>query len=169
FPREITDHIIDCLRRDPKALCNCALTCRAWLPRSRHNLFHTLSINSFAALEALASISRMPRILPHFNVVHELSLHSAPVHTPFVHLLPLLFPQVLQTAKVLKILFTDWSAFPSHPGTRFHRSMFPSLTKLDLTHCTFGSLNELFHLIYAFPSLSHLSLSFVTWPNQGSI
>ncbi|KAH9949116.1 hypothetical protein B0H21DRAFT_173028 [Amylocystis lapponica] len=183
LPLEITDHIIDYLRGRSTALCNCALTCHAWLPRSRYNLFLKMFIGSFASLEALVSVSRMPHMLPHFKELYQLRLHTSDVwwppesrhvmrpitDRPFVHLLPLFFPQLLQTAKVLKICFTDWSAFPSHPATQFHQSTLPSLTHLTLNSCTFGSLNQCVRLISAFPSLSHLSLFDIAWHNHGSI
>ncbi|KAH9948651.1 hypothetical protein B0H21DRAFT_845292, partial [Amylocystis lapponica] len=181
FPLEITDHIIDCLRGSPGALCNCALTCHAWLPRSRYNLFHTMSICSLAALETLVSISRMPHILPHFDAVYRLSIYETPSHLIprtarrqtktarvglFTHLLPLLLPQAFRTTRVLEITNTDWCRFPPHPSTRFHRSIFGSVTELGLTCCKFGSCNEFVRLISSFPSLLHLRLNLVRWENE---
>ncbi|KAH9949038.1 hypothetical protein B0H21DRAFT_820408 [Amylocystis lapponica] len=70
-------------------------------------------------------------------------------------------------AKVLEIRHTDWRTFPSHPGTRFHRTMFSSVRELTLTTCQFGSFNEFIRLISAFPSLSTLRLDRVTYDNEG--
>lgn len=45
FPPELRDIVIDCLRHDTAALRACSLTCKAWLPRARHHLFHTAEIH----------------------------------------------------------------------------------------------------------------------------
>ncbi|KAH9948634.1 hypothetical protein B0H21DRAFT_219875 [Amylocystis lapponica] len=185
FPPEIIDRIIDCLRGHPSDLCNCALTCHAWLPRSRYNLFHTMSICTLEALESLASISCMPHILPHFHAVHQLSLEDARRPSaaqskksatskrkarvrPFMHLLPLLLPHALRSTRVLEITRADWRAFPPHPSTRLHRSTFESVTTLTLSGCWFGSCNEFVRLISSFPSLLHLSLINSAWDNERS-
>ncbi|KAH9948658.1 hypothetical protein B0H21DRAFT_220940 [Amylocystis lapponica] len=144
-----------------------------------------MSICSFAALESLVSISRLPHILPHIDAVHQFSLDSNKIassfkgspqiasrHTgtarvrPFVHLVPLLLPQTLRTTRVLKISVVDWRTFPPRPSTRLHRSMVGSVTELTLSECSLGSCNEFVRFISSFSSLSNLCLGDVRWENQ---
>lgn len=44
--QELTDYIIDFLHDDPDTLRQVSLVSKAWLDRSRHHLFETLSIKS---------------------------------------------------------------------------------------------------------------------------
>ncbi|KAE9401376.1 hypothetical protein BT96DRAFT_818013, partial [Gymnopus androsaceus JB14] len=43
LPQEITDRIIDDLREFPETLKSSALVCSQWLPRSRWNMFRSIS------------------------------------------------------------------------------------------------------------------------------
>ena len=45
FPPELRDLVIDCLAHDTPTLRACSLTCKAWLPRARHNLFRAVRIH----------------------------------------------------------------------------------------------------------------------------
>ncbi|KAI0690164.1 hypothetical protein BC835DRAFT_1281515 [Cytidiella melzeri] len=44
LPPELRDSVIDLLQNDRAALRACSLTCRPWLPRSRHHLFRSIQI-----------------------------------------------------------------------------------------------------------------------------
>ncbi|KAJ3549837.1 hypothetical protein NM688_g5138 [Phlebia brevispora] len=44
LPAEVTDHIIDFFHDDKKSLQSTSLVCRSWCPRSRFNLFRTITI-----------------------------------------------------------------------------------------------------------------------------
>lgn len=44
LPQEIVDQLIDILQETPRDLATCSLVCRAWLPRTRHHLFRSVSI-----------------------------------------------------------------------------------------------------------------------------
>lgn len=56
-PIKIFECIIDCLRSLDKscrrALCSCSLACRAFLPRSHHNLFRSIYISNMARYSGL--------------------------------------------------------------------------------------------------------------------
>lgn len=56
LPSELTDRILDFLHDDRRALASCALTCRGWLPTSRHHLFHTLRQIPIVDVEPLARL-----------------------------------------------------------------------------------------------------------------
>src|SRR5262245_32122092 len=46
LPREIVDIIIDIVQHSsPQSLFNCALVCRSWVPRARHNQFSDLIVS----------------------------------------------------------------------------------------------------------------------------
>ncbi|KAH9944671.1 hypothetical protein B0H21DRAFT_453841 [Amylocystis lapponica] len=47
FPPELCDRIVDFLWDERAALKNCSLTCRTWLPRSRHHLLRALTVELF--------------------------------------------------------------------------------------------------------------------------
>ncbi|KAH9939532.1 hypothetical protein B0H21DRAFT_34499 [Amylocystis lapponica] len=74
LPPEITDQVIDNLRGEQNALRQCALTCRAWRPRSQLCLNHTVTIHSRAALKAFGAHLRDGRCLPY---LHSLFLDQA--------------------------------------------------------------------------------------------
>lgn len=44
LPQEISDHIVDLLRSEPKALKNCCLVFKSWVPRARMHLFTEVAI-----------------------------------------------------------------------------------------------------------------------------
>ncbi|KAI0634011.1 hypothetical protein C8Q77DRAFT_720450 [Trametes polyzona] len=79
FPQELYDSVIDATRRDISTLKQCALTCRAWLPRSRYNLYFAPVIGSYSQLhkfsEALDATSE------NANLVRELVV-SIPREVP---------------------------------------------------------------------------------------
>ncbi|KAL6305980.1 hypothetical protein BKA93DRAFT_730135, partial [Sparassis latifolia] len=50
LPNELIDRIIDFLWNDRKALHNCALACRLFLPSSRYHLFSHIRVTSRAGL-----------------------------------------------------------------------------------------------------------------------
>ncbi|KAL4252945.1 hypothetical protein ABKN59_003531 [Abortiporus biennis] len=55
FPPEIFDMIIDQLSDDRKALQNCALTCKSWVPRSQIHIHQSVQL-SFKLLRSLTGI-----------------------------------------------------------------------------------------------------------------
>ncbi|KAI0714329.1 hypothetical protein C8T65DRAFT_738790 [Cerioporus squamosus] len=56
IPQEIYDEILANIRHDEDTLRSCSLVCHAWLPRARHHLFHSISLDpsSCSHFEALA-------------------------------------------------------------------------------------------------------------------
>ncbi|GJE94189.1 hypothetical protein PsYK624_103570 [Phanerochaete sordida] len=52
LPQELLDAIIDCLRKEKRALANCAATMRRWLYRARRHLFDNISIKHVHAFFA---------------------------------------------------------------------------------------------------------------------
>lgn len=62
LPLELWDEIIDHLQNDFDALRACSLTCKAWVPRARYNLFWTVHVgpNSYKGL--MSVLTRTPNI-----------------------------------------------------------------------------------------------------------
>ncbi|KAH9947525.1 hypothetical protein B0H21DRAFT_329694 [Amylocystis lapponica] len=83
----------------------------------------------------------------------------------FIHLVPLVLPQVLVNVKAIEIHRISWDQFPPHPTFRFLPTQFPHVVSLTLFHCSFCSLKELFIVLSAFPSLSYLNLSVIQCTN----
>ncbi|KAH9916557.1 hypothetical protein B0H21DRAFT_301739 [Amylocystis lapponica] len=167
IPPEITDQIINNLCGYQKALRQCALTCRAWRPRSQLCLNHTVTIDSRAAMKAFAAHLRDPRCLPYLHslIFSRLNRYlKLTVDDHFVHLVPLVLPQVLESVKVVTIDGIAWDKFPPHPTFQFLPTQFPHVVSLTLYNCIFRSQKELFIVLSAFPSLSYLELQNIGWP-----
>ncbi|KAH9916558.1 hypothetical protein B0H21DRAFT_713435 [Amylocystis lapponica] len=145
LPPEITDQVIDNLRGDQKALRQCALTCRAWRLRSQLCLNHTVRISSRVKLKAFAAHLRDPRCLPYLHdltfspvgPLEKMQLMGSQGRTltmvdQFVHLVPLILPQVLESVKVVTIDYIAWNQFPPHPNFRFLPTQFPHVVSLTV-------------------------------------
>ncbi|KAH9939535.1 hypothetical protein B0H21DRAFT_34585 [Amylocystis lapponica] len=167
LPPEITDQIIDNLRGCQHALCQCALTCRAWRPRSQLCLVHDVVIRSRAALKAFGAHLRDGRCLPYMHSVYldQNNNHELKAGDQFVHLVPLVLPQVLESIKQLRISRIHWDKFPPHLSFPFLPTQFPHLVSLTLHKCHFSSLKEVFTVLSAFPSISCLRLSSIRCTN----
>lgn len=61
-PPELSDHIIDYLHADARALSACSLTCRDWLPRVRFNRFSSLAVDAISCQGLLRLLVRTPDI-----------------------------------------------------------------------------------------------------------
>ncbi|KAH9950739.1 hypothetical protein B0H21DRAFT_721346 [Amylocystis lapponica] len=186
FPQEVIDMIIDHLRDSQHTLYRCALTCRAWLPRSRYNLlcYATLTILSHGQLQLLAKHFSEEPTLPCFKSPYILRLGNdglysrgylskyVPYHhmatTSFVYMVPVLLSQVVSRVKVLEMSFLYWSSHPVHSGLLSQTSCFRSVTSLTLTHCSFCYFSECRQLLRSLPKLSHLSMVDVSWDRTGS-
>ncbi|KAI0747257.1 hypothetical protein C8Q80DRAFT_1072062, partial [Daedaleopsis nitida] len=63
-PVEVAEGVIDGLQDDHPSLRSCALTCQAWLPRSRAHLFRTVHILDLAQSTSLRDILTSSSTLP---------------------------------------------------------------------------------------------------------
>jgi len=86
LPPELVDSIIDLCHDDKKTLGQCGLVCRAWLPRTRHNLFRSIHLypsNVSAFLDILtaphAPHSLIASVREVFATLHSFAL-AAPEH-----------------------------------------------------------------------------------------
>ncbi|KAH9947527.1 hypothetical protein B0H21DRAFT_329760 [Amylocystis lapponica] len=167
LPPEVTDQIIDNLCGDSEALRQCALTCRAWRPRSQLCLIQDVTIGSRTGLKAFAAHLRGARCMsyPHSLCLAQCNDSTMKAEHQFVHLVPLVLPQVLESVKVIVIERINWDYFPPHPTFRFIATQFPHVVSLTLRDCSFCSLKELYTILSAFPSLLDLYLMNISGTN----
>ena len=64
LPPELLDHIVDILRRKRKALRNCCLVSRSWVPRTRKHLFAHVKFGTEKNLESWKEIFPDPSTSP---------------------------------------------------------------------------------------------------------
>ncbi|KAI0758709.1 hypothetical protein C8Q74DRAFT_1299524 [Fomes fomentarius] len=84
FPAELEECIIDELYYDIRALRNCTLTCRRWLPRTRYHLFAAIRVRTKDELLSLcALLSRSSHLLP---LVRSLTIRAQRDHPEAAHL-----------------------------------------------------------------------------------
>ncbi|KAI0695363.1 hypothetical protein BC835DRAFT_1519919 [Cytidiella melzeri] len=158
FPQEISDCIIDSLAFDRDALKSCALTRRAWLPRSRHHLHQRVTINSSVhrPLDYYAT--------PAAQFIRELKLVSPP--QPFsdrdgVNILHAntwrIIPRFTEITS-LTLLYTSWT----DKTNRYLEPIARNVKHLELIVTTFGNCDEFFAFVAMFPELQSLVLTSLT-------
>ena len=70
IPQEIYDEILANLREDTASLRNCSLVCHAWLPRTRHHLFHSIVLDPSSRSRRFKTLVRScPDIAPLVRVL----------------------------------------------------------------------------------------------------
>ena len=70
IPQEIYDEILANLRDDTASLRNCSLVCHAWLPRTRHHLFHSIVLDPSSRSRRFRALVRScPDIAPLVRVL----------------------------------------------------------------------------------------------------
>ena len=75
LPQELVEDIVDCLSHDRPTLEACSLVAKTWLPRSRHHLFGSVSLNSESAKKWCSAIRPGPNGPSH--LVRTLSLQQS--------------------------------------------------------------------------------------------
>lgn len=164
LPPELDDRIIDFLWDDPPSLCNCALTCRAWLPASRYNLYHTIHLSTrrvFWDLVRTAIIATAPP--PCFAFVQELYIEmkkndrcSMAERKVWVNLVPYHFGKYMSNVRLLHF---ERLVHPFPRGFYSALSRFSAVTELHLECCSLGPFREFQLLVCALPRLSTLRVT----------
>ena len=178
FPTEIYEHIIDCIgqwKRSRKTLRNCSLTCWAWVPRSRLNLFRCISFASTGS----DGIYRFSRLLDEATYLRSFiqevkismgdhPLGARPQTREALEILPVILYGKLPTLRTLRL-----SAMNRHSRPlSLHPSFFPSLaqfrtvTSLVLYHVTFARSADFVRTIASLPLLKILECGQVEWLAQ---
>ncbi|KAI0784098.1 hypothetical protein C8Q75DRAFT_410687 [Abortiporus biennis] len=177
FPPEIFDMIIDQLSDDRKALQNCALTCKSWVPRSQIHIHQSVQL-SFKLLRSLTGIDvswySSPSIL---SLVRRVEVRRMPARRPsssenggiyedspllrssyphFIHRLQKLVHA--SSVKSLSLRFVDGGCM--HYFSPLHLA----ITSLSLHYCPFPSVSRLTSFLRQFRNLRKLSISNPLWP-----
>ncbi|KAH9949194.1 hypothetical protein B0H21DRAFT_730066 [Amylocystis lapponica] len=179
FPTEVFERIIDYSSQivvglwwydtapDYRTLRACALTCSAWLPRSRYNLLSTVRLTTKSQLMTLAQCLSAT---PHFcHLVRDLRV----IYYTRGNVQPLLsFPAVLAHifphVTTLTLQSDGRGPIPGHLDTRFTPSFLPisgmtSITELNLIRISFGTPKECAYLVCELPNLRTLRCIRVYW------
>ncbi len=172
----IIAHIGGDVGPDHETLAACALTCRAWVPRSRRYLFDRISIFDASRLSGLSSLHVSH---PVSDSVHQLWGLEALDQTPFNHLIPHLlatrFPQIehlqlgQRPSNCSSPFVSSPSAipkerlFPYHQSLLAHLPHFRNISRFNLDHYHFASVSDVRRIVGTFPALSRLTLQDITW------
>ncbi|KAI0330025.1 hypothetical protein GY45DRAFT_1303713 [Cubamyces sp. BRFM 1775] len=174
FPQEIYDIIIDKSRRSSSTLLQCALTCRAWFPRSRYNLYHTTILRQGEQLYGFSrTLASSPQIA---DLVQELVL--APPHydqPTIVRSAAAVLAYKLPYVRKISIVQPAFT-YPDVRGhieislrTACYLALFPRLTHLSLIDVALSSYLDFVRVITALPCLTSLECRSILWERQGSI
>lgn len=184
LPAELRDFVIDLLQDDAAALQACSLTCRAWLPRSRHHIFRRVQIapgRRGLAFRALldgnpglgkyvqdVEISGSSQDLPVERLVRIEwpTLHAGPVERSAegcsASWLENFLPdsvEVLQNVSSLRLVallvYTEL--------VDVLQRRFPAVKKLVLNKCRFAAFKELCELAHAMSRLEDLQVAEAYW------
>lgn len=153
------------LRHRHLDLVACALTCRAWLPRSAHHLSSRLFVNSQPRMEEAAELMKRDRVRA--LVIRTLYACSPPrPYSPehegrfshWSHLLPFRMAGILPNLENLVLVDLNWRYL--HPsffllGPKFTNTV----TTLHIFGCQFDSPWKLVSILAMFPSVRDLSIA----------
>ena len=178
FPTEIYERIIDFVgewRRPYRTLRSCSLTCWAWVPRSRLNLFRCISFASTGS-EGIHRFARLLDEAAHLQLLIQevkISMGDHPVGAgpqtrEALEILPILLYGKLPTLRTLRLSAINRHALP----LSLHPSFFPSLaqfrtvTTLVLYHVTFARSADFVRTVASLPRLRTLECGYVEWLAQ---
>ncbi|RPD55714.1 hypothetical protein L226DRAFT_307181 [Lentinus tigrinus ALCF2SS1-7] len=184
IPPEITDDIISAVAFNryygigpsrTHTLAMCALVCRAWLPRSRVELFEDIPILDERTYDLLVErVLRSETMSRYLTSVNSLVLGRSYTSDPPSKAARLFFVEFagklpgLGTLCVFDIDFTHQGPFVRWP---LLLSQFRTITFLMLWNCQFSSFSDVRRLLTALPLLSTLNIDALTWPvvSQGLV
>ncbi len=178
FPTEIYEHIIDSVglwRRPHQTLRNCSLTCWAWVPRSRLNLFRCISFASTGS-EGIYRLARLLDEATHLrSLIREVKIstgnhpvEAGPQTRGALEILPVLLYGKLPTLQTLRLSAMNRHSLP----LSLHPSFFPSLAQfrtvatLVLYHVTFARSSDFVRTVASLPCLETLECGHVDWLAQ---
>jgi len=186
LPLEVVELIIDStdVIEDDWArratLYSCALTCRAWLQRSRYNLYRRILLHNRQTLENIERTLSVPGLVPYTSRNRELHLTERYLlpyplppslrqrEAPFVHITPLKLTNLAPSLESLKISSVKWHKTPIHPSFFLSTAIFSAVTRLTLDNCRFATFSELQRLVCELPIVSALRLDSCVWSAVGS-
>ncbi|KZT00403.1 uncharacterized protein LAESUDRAFT_764680 [Laetiporus sulphureus 93-53] len=161
FPLEIFELIIDFVWPDRQALFACSLTCKAWLHRSRHNLFYSIQLRRQEHLTQLSSmVEAEPRL---GRIVRELFVVPYHMQSQLFGSFPFTLGGQLPNVNRLRIdIRRDYYPYV-HPDFFCAFSRFSSITTLEIHRIQFPTFGDYVMLVCALPRLTSLSCWMVDW------
>ena len=153
LPIQVCETVIDLCERTLEGyatLLACALTCTAWLPRSRLNLYHSVKIIGPSKLELLLQTLRAHRYLCDFVRELEVGADAEEPYVPFAQ--PFMTHNLRRLERVT--LWVDWDGYPP----QFQRFVAHLRIRTLRLFGTFRSTRELFQLVWALKDLRSLVL-----------
>ena len=181
FPTEVYEHIIDfiphskagdggvCATRS--ALCSCALTCRAWLPRSRHLLYQSVTLHvSRDSVRDQDVMGRLTRTLLASSFIagllHHLTVYDVSMlNNSFSLALPLMFVCTLPNLHTLTIRETILPLAVTS-ACCLAISKLTSVAALTLYAVVFADVSVLGRVLAALPGLHDLTLNNVLYASE---
>ncbi|PCH42957.1 hypothetical protein WOLCODRAFT_102847 [Wolfiporia cocos MD-104 SS10] len=164
FPIEIFELIIDLVWPDSDALLACALTCRAWLQRSRYNLFYSVDLHNCEHLNHLCRLLDGSPCLG--TIVRELGIVPYRTQSQVLGEFPHELGGRLSRVSRLRIdINRDYYPFIAEDYFQC-LGQFSSVTTLDIRRIRFPMLHDFAQLVCSFPRLTDLSCCAVTWTRK---
>lgn len=156
IPQELVENIIDCLSDDRPTLETCSLVASTWLTRSRHHLFHAVSLNSKMAEQWCSTIQPGPAGVSYF--VHTLTLRQTQgdpwLKTEFLDTITDHFSS-FQRIEDLSIIWLDLGDFKPGSLIRHFVHCGSSLRSLHLSYLS-ADYSALMTFLQLFPNLDDL-------------
>lgn len=164
IPPELSDHIIDFLHDDRRALKACSLTCRTWYPTSRYHLYRKVHLNSLEGCQTFIQILQSSPYLGQF--ARYLNLCNIAPHAPKypgnASELASLWPRILPALPHVEHVDASFLTI-DHSLTTLLTRNFPRTAELTLQYCRFQSFSDLASVLLAFPSLQRCTFRGVSW------
>ncbi|KAM5544415.1 hypothetical protein V8D89_002075 [Ganoderma adspersum] len=181
FPTEVYEQVIDFIPRTKagqdgvratrSALCSCALTCRAWLPRSRHLLYQSVTL--YVSRDSVRDQDVMGRLTRTLlassfiaDLLHHLTISDVSMsNNSFALALPLMFVCTLPNLHILTIRETilPWAVTSA---CCLAISRLTAITALTLDAVMFVNVAALGRLLAALPGLHDPTLSSVLYDSE---
>ncbi|CCL98819.1 uncharacterized protein FIBRA_00824 [Fibroporia radiculosa] len=173
LPTEVWEQVIDWMpivswyRRD---LISCALTCRAWLPRSRIYLYRKVTLRNARHLRAFVQLLKaevgLNPCVEELHLEYPLSSGHPPTRDFLGLSFPLMLARKLTMIKLLRLSYSGgtWAFRPPVPEFWVAMGEFKSVTTLYLGKLRFPTWTTFGQLVSSLPNLSVLICENITSP-----
>ncbi|KAH9858607.1 hypothetical protein C2E23DRAFT_10556 [Lenzites betulinus] len=175
LPVEVYEQIIDSTatglplwtsQEEYETFKNCALVCRAWLPRSRWNLFLSIHIIRASQVDRLLSVySSNPSLLDLVQYVHVGAFDTdtwptdgVSARDPYIPFANGRLTQALRNARVFRLTGLTWFNYPPVYTSLF--GQFKNLIDLQLNSIHFGSAADVVRMAWNCPALEALAIQY---------
>ncbi|RDX44608.1 hypothetical protein OH76DRAFT_1093315 [Lentinus brumalis] len=168
IPVEVSEHVIDMLWDDKDTLRACALTCRAWVPRSRLYLFRSITLRERPTVYALADLLDTDESIQHLiqTVGVKLDKHTLLLDS-FFAVLGRRLPRLHELSFIGRSLAGQFFPYITR-RTCLLASFTTSIASLSLQYAILRSFDDLARLLGTLTHLTHLTLNHITCLKYGT-